>query len=128
MGMRGCMPSVSRGHHLVIWRFCLCSGHVPPRECLSASRPCPALPCSSCSILQCSCNGTYCATIWACLFAYSQVMPRGCAGRQCGRIYSCAYCVPVMPLGGRSIPDCMPSLFKQHHMAEWAHPLHTCMS
>lgn len=73
-------------------------------------------------------NATYCATIWACLFAYSQVMPHGYAGRQCGRIYSCAYCVLVMPLGGLSVPDCMPSLFKQLHMAERAHPLHTCMS
>lgn len=106
-----CLPAPSPGDMEV---FCLCSGHIPAWECLSASRSCPALPCSSCSVLQCPCNATYCATIWARLFPSDATW----LCRQCGHIYSCAYCVSIMPLGGISIPDCMPSLFEQRHRAE----------
>lgn len=109
--------------------FCLCSSHVPAWECLSASRSCPALPCGSCSVLQCPRNATYCATIWALLFPSDATW----LCRQCGRIYSCAYCVSTVPLGGISTPDCMHAFFVQAashggmstpiahlHMAAWA--------
>lgn len=126
MGMPGCLPSVSQGHHLVIRAFFVCAPAMSHHgnACLQAGH----VQLCHAAVAVFYSNATYCATIWACLFAYSQVMPHGYAGRQCGRIYSCAYCVPVMPLGGLSVPDCMPSLFKQLHMAERAHPLHTCMS
>lgn len=52
----------------------------------------------------------------------------GATTGQCGHTYSHACYVPMMPLGGVGIPDYVPSVFKQHHRAEWAHLFaHTCM-
>lgn len=119
MGILICHPAISQCHH------------VAARECLFASRSCPASPCGSCRQISChiSCHNMsmpICtpAVSKRCHMAVqpglltSLPCPTTC---QCGHTYSRAYYVPMMPLGGTGIPDCMPSVFTQCCMVEGAH-------